>query len=141
MPGCVFHAHGVDFGVDGFLAGSSLRPYQVFRRGERRSHRDGRPWECSGFKIDVSAVRGQLAAQCNDAIKFLTSNKDELARLCAFPGVDNRRLDFGYDRRDVAVQCDYLPAELLLLAGSLNIGIELSLYPAAEDGCDADRSG
>ena len=48
------------------------------------------------------------------------------------------RLDFGYGRcPTAAVQCDYLPPELLALAGSLGIGIELSLYPADKD-CEAD---
>jgi hypothetical protein len=32
----------------------------------------------------------------------------------------------------VVIQFDYLPPELLRLAGSFDIGIELSLYPAAD---------
>lgn len=45
-------------------------------------------------------------------------------------------LDFGYylrlDGQRVLVQCDFLPSELLKLAGELGIGIELSLYPKVD---------
>jgi len=67
---------------------------------------------------------------------FLRKHQSELSRLASFPGVDDRHLDFGYHHRDAAVQCDYLPPELLALAGSLGIGIELSLYPAPSDKTD-----
>ncbi len=83
--------------------------------------------------VNVSDAAGNLTGQCRDAIAFLRSNKTELQRLKVYRGIDECWLDFGYDRRDVAVQCDYLPHELLLLAGSLGIGIELSLYPPAAD--------
>ncbi len=46
------------------------------------------------------------------------------------------RIDFGYysriDGHHVVVQCDFLPAQLLRLAGELRIGFELSLYPKVE---------
>lgn len=45
-----------------------------------------------------------------------------------FPGIESRTLDFPVENRDVAVQCDVLPAQLLLLAGSLGIAIEISRY-------------
>jgi len=48
-------------------------------------------------------------------------------------GIEERQLDFGYDCRlhepNIAMQGEYLPVELLLLAGSLSFGIALSLYP------------
>ena len=43
--------------------------------------------------------------------------------------LEPRSLDRGYFRRDAAVQCDYLPPQLLAIAGRYGIGIELSLYP------------
>src|SRR4029453_13649532 len=55
-------------------------------------------------------------------------------RLCTFSGVESVTLDFGISRRDVAVQCSQLPSELVRLAGSLGLNIELSLYPAIETG-------
>jgi hypothetical protein len=74
-----------------------------------------------------------LSGQVKDAIVFLQKHQSEIARLAGFPGVEGRTLDFGYHNRNVFVQCDYLPPELLVLAGSLGVGIELSLYPAPSD--------
>ena len=86
----------------------------------------------SGFCVDVRSVDGNLQEQIPDAIEFLRRNQTELVRLSAFSGISDKRLDFGYVRRDVAVQYDYLPPELLSEAGALGIGIELSLYPASD---------
>jgi hypothetical protein len=83
--------------------------------------------------MDVSNIDGDLSAQADDAIAFLRRHQTELARLARLPGATDRRLDFGYDRRNVAVQCDYLPPELLASAGALGIGIELSLYEPLEE--------
>lgn len=132
MPGCVFHASGEQFAVDVFLAESTLAPYKIYRRGEptRRTAQPGRQHEDSGFSLLASAADGDLAAEGSDALLFLRTHASELARLAQFPGVTDLRLDFAYYRRKTLLQCDYLPPELLFLAGSLRIGIELSLYPA-----------
>lgn len=113
--------------MDAFLADSNLKPYRVHHLGEiiLRSRR----FTDNGFSLDVSSVDGDLPAQVKDAIGFLTKHQTELQRLRDYPGVDDMRLDFGYDRRDVAAQFDYLPPDLLARVGELGIGIELSLYP------------
>jgi hypothetical protein len=41
-------------------------------------------------------------------------------------------LDFGIVRRDVAIQCDRIPVELLVLAGSVGLEIVLSQYPPGD---------
>jgi hypothetical protein len=128
MPGCVFHARGEEFAVDEFLAGSSLAPYRIYHRGEL-AERCGRVWKDSGFSVNVTDDGESLSGQCEKVISFLREFEGELIRLAHFHGVTDRRLDFGYYRRDVVVQFDYLPPRLLALAGSLGIGIELSLYP------------
>jgi hypothetical protein len=133
MPGCMFHASGEQFTVDAFLAESSLAPYCVYHRGEpipSIAHLDRRR-EVSGLSLEASSADGDLEAECADVLQFLRTHAGELARLAQFPGVTDIRLDFAYYRRKTFLQCDYLPPELLLLAGSLRIGIELSLYPPA----------
>lgn len=132
MPGCVFHVGGEDFSVDEFLAASSLQPYQVWHRGDV-TIRKGEVYDRSGFSMDVSEIDGDLLRQGEDAIVFLRRHQTELRRLMSFPGAADRRLDFGYYRRDVVVQRDYLPPELLALAGSLGIGIVLSLFPPLDE--------
>ncbi len=61
-----------------------------------------------------------------------------MRRPVEWPGVQAVDLDFGIERRDVAVQCDRLPPELVRLAGSLGLGIELSQYPPAVEAADAE---
>ena len=128
MSGCVLHVRGDDFDVDAFLTQSTLRPYQIHRRGEPRRYHGGNHSD-SGFSLDVSEADGDLAAQVEDAIRLLREWEPELQHLQTFGGVSDARLDFGYFRRDAAVQCDFLPASLLAVAGRCGIGIELSLYP------------
>jgi hypothetical protein len=125
MPGCVLHVRGEDFDVDAFLADSGLRPYRVHHRGE--PSRSG-SYPHGGFSLVVSDVNGDLNAEIADATTFLSAHEAELLRLHGFSGVSDMRLDFGYYRRDVAGQFEYLPPQLLALAGRCGIGIELSLY-------------
>lgn len=131
MPGCVLHASGEQFAVDAFLSESSLAPYSVYHRGDpiHKVARHQKYCEVSGFKLDASSADGDLEAECADVLQFLRTHASELARLAQFPGVTDIRLDFAYYRRKTFFQCDYLPPELLFLAGALRIGIELSLYP------------
>lgn len=139
MPGCVLHVHGEAFDPAAFLATASLQPYDSFRKGDRRfpqSRRSPKVWEVGGFKCLVSDREGDLAGQVADAIAFLTRNHDDLVRLSGFP-VESAYLDFGYDCRlgeEVHIQCEWLPPELLRLAGKLGLAIELSLYPALRSG-------
>ena len=128
MPGCNFHCSGESFDVDAFLARSPFEPYRVAHRGESKGRKNKR-WTYSGFSIEVSKAYGDLAKQCEDVTAFLQGYHSEMTRLSTFPGVTGLLLHFGYERREVAVQTDYLPPELMVLVGSLGIGIELSLYP------------
>lgn len=131
MPGCILHVSGEDFQVDAFLANSNLRPYRVHHRGEI-GHRS-RPFIDSGLSLDVSSADGSsIKMQIVDAIAFLCTHEAELERLRSFPGVTSLLLDFGYYRRDVAAQIEYLPPQLLLRAGTLGIGIKLSLYAVSD---------
>jgi hypothetical protein len=88
----------------------------------------------TGFSVIVSDIWGDLRAQVPDAIAFLREHELELARLASYPGVSDMRLDFPYARREgAAVQSDSLPPELLVLAGSLGITIELTLYQSERE--------
>jgi hypothetical protein len=135
MPGCVLRACGDDFDVDAFLTTSTLHPNGVWHRGESRSR--SKLHSENGFNIVVTE-HGKLKEDVPEALSFLSANEAELIRLRDFPGVKSLCLDFGHWQRDVAVQCDYLPSELLVLAGKLGLGIALSLYPASDDETEAD---
>lgn len=133
----VLRVSGLAFDPDRFCVGSDLRPCKIYRRGEPvfpASQPEGRRNDSSGMNVIVSeAGFAELPLQIEEATAFLEAHREELARLRDFPGVEAMTLDFGIARRDVVVQCDYLPPELLRAAGELGIGIELSQYPIGDD--------
>jgi hypothetical protein len=132
----VIRVYGKDFNVDEFVANCALPVCTIKRRGEpvfAASQPDGRRHEQSGVHVLASeADFSEFPAQVDEAIAFLRANEVELLRLRTFAGVETATLDFGIERRDVAVQSDRLPAELLRLAGALDLDIELSQYPLAD---------
>jgi len=75
--GCVLHVRGEEFDVDAFLAESTLRPYQVHRRGDPRRYHGGRH-DDSGFSLDVSDIDGDLHGQVADAMRLLAEWEPEL---------------------------------------------------------------
>ena len=136
MP-AVLRAHGDDFDVDGFLAGCTLPVCAVRRRGEPMlpvSEPHGRRYERSGVHMTASdADFDEFPRQADEATAFLRNESEQVRRLCEWPGVEGVTLDFGVERRDVAVQCDVLPMELVRLAGSLGLAIEMSQYPTRDE--------
>ena len=137
MP-CHLEATGRNFDVDRFLKQTELKPYLVFRKGEPRfKHiRKDELMKYSGLRVNVSkAGFNNLGGQIQGAIRFLKKNKTALRKLSGFPGVKCVYLDFGYEWREAVAQFDYLPTELIRLAGLSGIGIEMSLYlPCAKKG-------
>jgi len=127
MPGCVLRVSGTHFEPQRFLDRSPFTPCNIFREGEPRSQTS--QWNSSGFTVVVSEDSGtDLESQVRDALSFLRVNKEELLRLRSCEGVTDVRLDFGLSKRKGFVQCNYLPPELLELAGGLKVGIEVSIY-------------
>ena len=133
MPGCVLRISGESFDVDRFLSTSGLQPYRIYHRGKPTGRRLGEHQDVSGFCVQVSDVDGDVRGEVSDAIAFLCRWEGELGRLAQESTVTDRRLDFGYHHRDVFVQSEYFPPELLRLSGAHGIGIELSLYPQPGD--------
>jgi hypothetical protein len=74
----------------------------------------------------------EFPRQVEEAIAFLLSNREQVSRLSEFSGVEGPTLDFGIARRNVLLQCDCFPAELIRLAASCGLAIELSQYPTDE---------
>lgn len=128
MPGCVLRATGDAFEPESVLAGSSsFSTCNVFHKGEYKAKQ--RVWDTSGMTIVVSERSDDsFVQQIQDAIRFLRINKDQLARLRNHSGMEAMELDFGVKRIDGFLQTSFFPAELISLAGSLDIGISLSIY-------------
>ncbi len=131
--GCVLRAYGSEFQVDSFLQGSSLTPYEIYRKGEERST-EHEVHDSSGLKVEVSSAEFEdLQKQVADAISFLKTYWKELKRLRTYPGVEGASLDFALTKRDVFCQYDTLPAELLYLAGGVGLDIDLSQFAPGEN--------
>jgi hypothetical protein len=128
----VLRALGDRFLPEEFLARSSFEVCNVFRLGE---HRGGSVRQTSGITVEVSAASGEdFGKQIQDALLFLDQYRDELIRLGDVKELEDLRLDFGVTRKNGFLQSRYLPSELLMVAGSLNVGIEISIYGADEFG-------
>jgi hypothetical protein len=112
---------------------STLEPLVVYHRGEPRapaSNPIGPMHRNSGLNVSVSKHEfSDLVGQIEDAIKFLICNAQEMRRLRDFPGLEGMELDFPVEDRDVAVQRDRFPPELMALLGELRIGLAVSHYP------------
>lgn len=133
----ILRANGVGFDPDRFCSESPLRPCALYRRGEPvlpATRPDGRTHSVSRINLVLSeADFHEFHRQVDEATAFLEAEKDEIARLRSFPGMESMTIDFGIARRDVLVQSDYFPPSLVRLAGELGLGIELSQYPVGED--------
>ena len=130
----VLRVYGVNFDVDAFLIGCDLPVCAVKRRGEPvlpNTQPNGRRYDHSGVHVVASdAEFDEFPRQVQETLTFLKQHTLVLRRLCEFPGVASASIDFGVARRDVAVPSDTLPAELLRLAVTLGLDIEVSQYSA-----------
>ena len=127
----LLRATGDEFDPESFLRESTLHPCNVFHKGSRRSEKS--VGETSGITVPTSgAEMDQFEKQVEDSLEFLRSNQAELSRLKSFEGVEELRLDFGVSRKDLFGQYQFLPPELVSLAGQLGLGLEVSIYGTDE---------
>ena len=124
---------GDDLDVDEFLARFEIRPEGMFRRGEPKPRGKGLHTR-SRFWLEVSDCGfDDFAGQIQDAIAFLSAERWQpmLATAAQTPGLE-QWLTFGIERLDVEefpLQCNYLPPELVALAGRHRVGIAVDHYP------------
>jgi len=91
-------AHGDNFDVDAFLAATTLKADDVWRRGDQRRN------ACVESKHEASGVEFVLGDGCalslldqeNVAIDYLKAHRDELKALAIFPGVQTFILGLHY---------------------------------------------
>jgi hypothetical protein len=134
---CILRVVGTDLDVDALAKSVPIVPYRIDRKGERWRPQSKVNFELSkrsGLHFDVGGSSdSDLAQQVAAAIGFLSTYFDPISIMMTSPGVDGGSLDFKVDVEEYAMQCDYLPPELLRLAGSLNLGIEVSHYFVLRD--------
>jgi len=133
MPalGCYLTARGRTFDVDSFLKRTTLDADTIFYRGQPLKVPKGKLREVSGFSVTINHTKvfGDLEPQIPKALKFRRNHQEELRRLSRFPGVSDLWLVFPCCRPEGTYGVERFPAELLDLAGSRGISIEVSFYP------------
>lgn len=133
---CILRASGENFDVDQFLSLFNIEPIKFWRRGEARfkSSPDGEKNKTSGVNFEVSpADFAELELQFEDAKLFFQENADLVRRLRAFPGVEGVTVDFGAEIHPPGWCWFSFPPDLLVLIGSLDVQLMLSVYPVSED--------
>lgn len=100
----------------GIAASAVLKPYRVSG--------DTAHFQVSNADFDA------FDQQINDAIRFLQAHEADIKQMLS-DSQGTGVLDFAIEWRDVAIQYDSIPAELVRLAGRLGLAFELSHYPAA----------
>jgi hypothetical protein len=133
----ILRASGPGFDIDAFIVDCKWDIANMCHNGEAMfpaTQPDGRKHEESGLCVVVSdAGFDEFAEQLEDAVEFLMESADEVRRLVGFPGVTGVVLDFGIEWRDVVVQADQFPVELIRLAGACGISLGMSHYPPCDD--------
>ena len=129
---CFLKIHSNNHTFKKFCETTKIPVFSVFDKGEYRNKSKTRESKTFVVSFDVSDADWEdFPAQVTDAIKFLTENFSELEELISqIPDADGY-LDFPlYSRlnEEVVNQNDHLPKELVMLAGKLNLGIEMAIY-------------
>jgi hypothetical protein len=132
---CVLRVSSGHDSLSAFLAAERLPYYESCDKSDPQPYgrHKGKPFGHAGFKSAVSDKKwSDLPGQIRDVLRFLRRHRNALAALRTKYKVTDMRLDFPNQLRigtRVAAQFDYFPPELILLAGKLGIGIQMSLYP------------
>jgi hypothetical protein len=135
---CVLHIKSNTDSFKKFIKQSNLPIYSSHEKGGERFKGKRPPHNDYGFSCDVSTKEwNDFPGQVEDSIKFLKNHILELKQLIESYSIDDIRLDFPVEcrlvRNELFTQCDYLPPELIKLAGQVGIGIEISQYWPSED--------
>ena len=115
-----------------FSERTEIPVFSVFDKGEYRNKSQTRKSAENVVSLDVSDREwDDFPGQVSDAICFLSSHYDELLELMGSIGDVKACLDFPiYSRlsEEIVNQNDYIPRELVVLAGKLNLEIGMSQY-------------
>lgn len=132
---CVLALQGRAFDVDSFVTKSNLPlPYRIKRKGEPRwPHLPTSSVMSFSVLTAVTSQADNIEQQIADTIEYLEQHSEYLKHLAETVDLEFATLNFGIDlridRKKVLTQSERFPAKLLLLAGTLGLDIELSLYP------------
>ncbi|MBC3860714.1 hypothetical protein H8K32_01280 [Undibacterium jejuense] len=130
---CVFRISGELLDIDALLAQCAIPVCRMWRKGEPRILK-GKFHSDSGANFIASdADFVEFDNQLVDATAFLKGHASEIAKIIAFPGLQNAILDFAVATKDgYTTQSSYLPPKFVQLVARLEIGVGISHYPSAD---------
>jgi hypothetical protein len=127
---CVLKVYSNTNSFKEFANNTDIPLYSCFDKGESITTKQ----LCEEYRIsfDISDREwDEFEGQVSDAILFLEKYTNQIKELFATHSITDACLDFPlWSRLDenIVNQNDYIPRELIKLAGELNIGIGMSIY-------------
>ena len=129
---CVLKIYSDTFSFKEFAGNTKIPIFSIFDKGEYRDQKRTRQVKENTLSIDVSDKEwDDFPGQVSDAIGFLSKHHDELFGLLSRISDVKGCLDFPIYSRlnsNIINQNDYIPSELVCLAGKLNLDIGMSQY-------------
>jgi len=132
---CFLRVYGDELNVKDLIATFKLSPSKVWEKGlPRFRNNPNKLNKNSGLNIQISKAEwNEFEKQKKDAVEFLREHKHIMSSVASYSGVEGAYLDFGIEWRNVSVQSDSFPPSLIVLAGQIGLGIEISQYPPDDD--------
>ena len=130
---CVLSITGKNLDIDDFILKSGLKGFVKRYKDEKLKSKSLKPGKQYSFvSATISeAELGNYEKQVSDAIVYLKKNKKKLALISSTREIDYATINFMISLKSVSdkyfAQYIYLPKELTILCGSLNLGIEVSI--------------
>ena len=129
---CLLKIYSDTFSFKAFSEYTDIPVFSVFDKGEYRNKKKTRESKEYVLSLDVSDKEwDDFPGQADDAIRFLCEHNEELQRLLCSSGDISACLDFPIYSRlndEIINQNDYIPRELVSLAGRLRLEIGMSQY-------------
>lgn len=134
---CVLHIMIDADQLDSIISSTRLSVYQVYKKGDKHKFRKNKVFDHNLISCDVSDKDwDDFDGQTKDMIAFLNKYHIELGSIRDNFKIPDWHFDLPYNCRlgnDLFSQNNFLPSELLSLAGYFGIGINLSLYLPSQD--------
>lgn len=130
---CVLSIAGKNLDIDDFILKSGLKGFVKRYKDENlksKSNTQGKQYSFVSATISEAEL-GNYEKQVSDAIVYLKKNKKKLALISSTKEIDYATINFMISLKSVSdkyfAQYIYLPKELTILCGNLNLGIEVAI--------------
>ena len=130
---CVLRIAGKNLDIDDFILRSGLKGFaKKYKEGTLKSKSNllGKQYSFVSTTISEAGL-SSAEKQVSDAIAYLKKNKKKLALINSTREIDYATINFMINLKSVSdnyfAQYIYLPKELTVLCGSLNLGIEVAI--------------